>query len=358
MCWLDGTKRQAPCVRSTTSGTLSLHCYDYGRSENSMCRATNNIYIPKSARAALATRECQSTWSTKTNLEFLMCRKRSGTKQWVVELIPSPSIGSLFGRHSTNSSLEARSINSNRENISFAFAFGNRKCNFHLVSMTQRRTCSSTSLLHVYGIVSCESRSHVNVAAKLKLTMHWWDNTVEISMPEETCACSRTEGWTRPNAEDKLYIAFAANQASNCSPLALCTFLLEFVIFPFIAHTRTPRSNAPDKFGDELKKNSLLRDPSPRSTCIANKRSNDQGQKVENITAIRRWQFSFVWKGENVNISGDYATLPLRLTGHKTNYGASTLWTLTIYFCWWSAVANLWMMRTSAPNRKFSFSLL
>lgn len=41
----------------------------------------------------------------------------------------------------------------------------------------------------------------------------------------------------------------------------------------------------------------------------------------------------------------------------KTNYAASTLWTHSIYFCLWSAVAILCMMRTSVPHRFFFHSI-
>lgn len=135
---------------------------------------------------------------------------------WTYPMLTS-SIYLLFGRQieffaeSMLSYLECKEI-------AFAFIFVNRKCNFLLFcdDTIAQNAHHNLSLLRALCLV--QSRSHVNVPTKLKSTMNWWDNPVEISMHKWKCRHARPfTGWTRLNARDKLCNPLVANRTDTCS---------------------------------------------------------------------------------------------------------------------------------------------
>lgn len=177
---------------------------------------------------------------------------------WTYPMLTS-SIYFLFGRQieffaeSMLSYLECKEI-------AFAFIFVNRKCNFLLFcdDTIAQNAHHNLSLLRALCLV--QSRSHVNVPTKLKSTMNWWDNPVEISMHKWKCRHARPfTGWTRLNARDKLCNPLVANRTDTCSSARYSSTWMRIRDFSILRpHIRTNFSafvatthDGPQTLGDE-----------------------------------------------------------------------------------------------------------
>lgn len=310
-------------------------------------------YILKSARAALATCECQSAWSTKTNLEFLMCRKRSDTTRWVVELIPSLHRLNRCSSDSTPIPRSSRVLLIRIVRISRSLSLSLIE---NVIFFWLRWHNSVHAAAHHHFMASVlrseESRSHVNVATKLKLTMNWWDNTVEISM--------RVFSDCKMNpAEHKRQIVYRFRRQSGWQMFSARTLHISARICCFSIlrpHTRKPRTT----LHILVRKNFEM---SSGKLHYCEIRVQDRGMEQRPRPTKKKHKshsavVSLLFKKEKMQICVE--TMRLCHFGcqvTKTNYGASTLWTLTIYFCLWSAVVNVWMMRTSAPHTIFRHSV-
>lgn len=192
---------------------FSLHYYDYGRRENF------NVRRPECS-ASQPTHAASASWMLKhliheirKRIWNIWCAESEVFQDDVSLNLLTSSIYSLFGRQKEFFAESMFSYSECKE-IAFAFTFVNRKCNFLLF----RDDTIAQNAHHSVACVLWQSRSHVNVSTKLKSTMNWWDNPVEISMHKWKCRHARPfTGWTRLNVRDKLCNPLVANRTDTCS---------------------------------------------------------------------------------------------------------------------------------------------